>query len=73
MTDLIEDLIEETRDYTCEAGVYRPRLRVTLIPENVDGVPVSCDALVWYSSIRDHKLLVLRNKDNDKLVTCRPA
>jgi hypothetical protein len=40
------DTVNETRGYTCEAGVYRPRLRVILIPDYVSGVPVSCDALV---------------------------
>jgi hypothetical protein len=39
-------MILETRQYTEENGVYRPRLRVTLIPEYVGGVPASCDALV---------------------------
>ena len=36
----------ETRHYTDDGGVYRPRLKVTLLPENVQGVPVSCSALV---------------------------
>lgn len=36
----------ETKPYTNDGGVYRPRLQITLLPENVNGVPVPCSALV---------------------------
>jgi hypothetical protein len=36
----------ETRHYTDDGGIYHPKLKVTLLPENVEGVPVPCSALV---------------------------
>ena len=46
MSDLTKETWKYTWDYKKDGAFYHPMLSVSLIPNVLDGVTISCDALV---------------------------